>query len=539
MRRLVGIVLLLSGLALAQGSGGSGHGSSGSGLPAGWCTDSLSPGAQTITWTAGHTYCPNAVGTYTFASAQAINVNNVTVYCSNPGMVLQRTGTTDGFDWSGNDGRIVGCALDGNTQSGAGTGPMVLHTGNRLLLEGNVFQNYGNTNPTSAFIESTAGTDLKLRNNFWAGTLTDPGVLWKPPAAGVIVGGLLENNVVNAFNPGASAFSVFDINDGAGSSAGVQSVKWLYNRINGQGSNVSGLFAFHCTINAGDTIPSFNNDMIGNKVKLTSTVQDAYRWFGCNHGTMALNELDANSQAMARGAAIGDFHFSNFIDNNLDCDGPSTDCVDPVDYSNSHFDRNTLKNVSGFGIHATTSSGIGQSSTFNGNRISFIASNTGTGIRLEAGGGNVVSGNYVEGNIISGNGTAGQIGIDTNIASGTLLNNYIGPNQLFSLGTGIAVGASSSNTELGLQQFTSVTTQVTDAGTGTFGTTKIVRGTCTLGTSCAVTLPQGGFTATTSYQCQATDTTTAAATKVVNTSATVATFTGTGTDVLAYTCSGF
>lgn len=62
-------------------------------------------------------------------------------------------------------------------------------------------------------------------------------------------------------------------------------------------------------------------------------------------------------------------------------------------------------------------------------------------------------------------------------------------------------------------------------------------GSCTLGTNCAVTLSPA-YTNTTTYQCSATDQTAAAAVKVVNTSASVVTFTGTGTDVISYVCTG-
>lgn len=66
-----------------------------------------------------------------------------------------------------------------------------------------------------------------------------------------------------------------------------------------------------------------------------------------------------------------------------------------------------------------------------------------------------------------------------------------------------------------------------------------VYGTCVLGTSCAVTFAgAAAFTSSGSYVCTATDQTAAAAVKVVNTSASVATFTGTGTDTLAYRCIG-
>lgn len=66
-----------------------------------------------------------------------------------------------------------------------------------------------------------------------------------------------------------------------------------------------------------------------------------------------------------------------------------------------------------------------------------------------------------------------------------------------------------------------------------------VYGTCVLGTSCAVTFSgSAAFTSSGSYVCTATDQTAAAAVKVVNTSASVATFTGTGTDTLAFHCIG-
>lgn len=67
----------------------------------------------------------------------------------------------------------------------------------------------------------------------------------------------------------------------------------------------------------------------------------------------------------------------------------------------------------------------------------------------------------------------------------------------------------------------------------------VVFGTCILGTSCSVTLTgSAAFSSNSSYYCSATDMTSAAATKVVNTSASQVDFTGTGTDTLAYVCFG-
>jgi len=66
-----------------------------------------------------------------------------------------------------------------------------------------------------------------------------------------------------------------------------------------------------------------------------------------------------------------------------------------------------------------------------------------------------------------------------------------------------------------------------------------VYGTCTLGTNCVVTFAgASAWTAANSYVCTATDQTAAQPVKVVNTSNSVVTFTGTGTDVVAYACFG-
>jgi hypothetical protein len=63
---------------------------------------------------------------------------------------------------------------------------------------------------------------------------------------------------------------------------------------------------------------------------------------------------------------------------------------------------------------------------------------------------------------------------------------------------------------------------------------------CTLGTDCAVTLVGAAiYTSGSTYECHALDTTAAAAVKVVLTDGSHFTFTGTGTDVLTYGCSGY
>jgi hypothetical protein len=75
---------------------------------------------------------------------------------------------------------------------------------------------------------------------------------------------------------------------------------------------------------------------------------------------------------------------------------------------------------------------------------------------------------------------------------------------------------------------------------GTLQTTvHLIEDTCTLGTSCAVTLTgSAAFTTASSYRCTATDATAANAVRVNQASGTSVTFTGTGTDVINFVCIG-
>lgn len=77
-------------------------------------------------------------------------------------------------------------------------------------------------------------------------------------------------------------------------------------------------------------------------------------------------------------------------------------------------------------------------------------------------------------------------------------------------------------------------------GTGTQQTVPhAVQDTCTLGTSCSVTLTGSSvYTSSTSYTCTAQDQTAAAATKVVQSSGSAFVVTGTGVDVIRFSCVG-
>lgn len=105
------------------------------------------------------------------------------------------------------------------------------------------------------------------------------------------------------------------------------------------------------------------------------------------------------------------------------------------------------------------------------------------------------------------------------------------------LATGTAPFSIASTTPVA--NLTTVPATYNAAGTQQTGV-HLVKDTCTLGTSCAITLAGSAvFTSGTSYDCWARDATTAAnAVTVTRTSGTALAFTGTGTDVINYVCIG-
>lgn len=84
-------------------------------------------------------------------------------------------------------------------------------------------------------------------------------------------------------------------------------------------------------------------------------------------------------------------------------------------------------------------------------------------------------------------------------------------------------------------RFCGVTTTCSNSG---FTAPRLLVGTVTLAAGTATVTAMTAWTATTSFNCVGTDTTAAAAVKIVNTSTTSITVTGTGTDVVSYQCVG-
>jgi len=151
-----------------------------------------------------------------------------------------------------------------------------------------------------------------------------------------------------------------------------------------------------------------------------------------------------------------------------------------------------------------------------------------------------VSDNVFTGNHCVGTGAASEVGLTITDASGGAVGNMVAASQFANLPTGITIGAGVTNTQIDAQQFDTVTTHISDSGTGTAIQTLRFSSTGALASGTAtVTFPNGGFSSAASYACTARDTTTPANGLTQGTFAAGSlVLTGTGTDGYAISCGG-
>ncbi|MBV8362445.1 MAG: hypothetical protein JO189_31605 [Deltaproteobacteria bacterium] len=426
-----------------------------------FCTDNWSPGAISQTFTAGHTYCPNAVGTYTFAAASTVNVNNVTIYCSNPGMVLQRTGATDGFDLSGTTDRIIGCTIDGNSQSGAGTGPLVNITGSNALVQNNIFQNAGTTTTSPAgVIVLTNGNDAVIDNNVFTGTLSDNGVAIAPPAGNTINRPVVRNNKILLLSPSSELSGIVVAQ--ATNSAHVFGLQILNNDITGNNGNAD-LYRVQGP-NIGRSGMDYGWTIRGNIGRaVTHYVNQCFKIYAVSQSVIAENICDDGGQGVGASAFnFGDLYDSSIVGNRGQLTSGLEGGMLLIDWAGDSIVGNNM-----YGAFAATSypGGFNFNSAASGTYGDSVV--TGNTVTMTAGGApcyyvtNASSTTMQDiefsGNNCIGSGTSGQIGFQV-VNGGTALTDmhFVG-NDMRNVPTGFTI-TSGTSIEIENPHFHTVTT---------------------------------------------------------------------------------
>jgi hypothetical protein len=297
------------------------------------CTDNPAPGAWAPTLTAGHVYCL-AVGTYTVAAAITWSVANVQVLGSGPGTIIQRTGTTDLFDFSGVNGLLRDVTLDGNSQSGAGTGCLVCVTGGTLNAYNVVYQNTGTTSPQTGTIYITTGTAHTFKDHHFLGTQADRAFYLKAAASTTVAYVLVDHLMIDNCNMGATSVMCVSADDNAASAA-VPYFTVINSTVLCQGGNANCMgTSFNIAGNGEGSSPGpiFVNDT----VKLLGQVSDGFHFFGFYHGIVDVI-FDNAGQAVTTGIDFGDAYF-NKIGFTAKClNTTSTACVYMIDGGRNTF----------------------------------------------------------------------------------------------------------------------------------------------------------------------------------------------------------
>lgn len=523
--------------AASNGSGGSGTT---------YCTDNWSPGPQSPTLVAGHTYCPSATGTYTFAAALAVNVANVSILCSNPNEVLQWTGTTDGVDVTAKGFHTRGCGWDHNGQTTGNTGPLIninSASATDWSIEDSTFTNTGTTAGTgaSATIFVQNGSRGIIKDNFVPGAQTDTFVQVNAQSGTAQISDIqIIHNILPNFAPTSGKWAIL-INQATGNSSNRISVN--DNNIVVTTTNASGAIEQLGNVGANNTSVE-DSHFDRNTLKATAAAGGLIKIFACSWCTINGGIYDDGGNAI--GAPLvntGDLYNTTLAGLMVNASSSSEGGIYLVDAS---FDTVFGSTITGMGntdacIFVGSSAGSANGNAITGNSCSLSFDGKGVWVQSNFSSGTVKN-NVVSGDSITGTPAHnGTVGIFFQNSAGTMSNNLAESNPIQDItGTGsigIEVGAGAANTYIGHHNLANITTSVSDAGTNsTLDLWDGVKSITLSGGTGTATIPIPGIAAV--GVCQ--DTTTQANKCTIaftssTSTATTVTATGTGTDVCVCT----
>ena len=459
---LLGVLVPLCGFAQgtppgAYGSGGTGGG----GTNFGTTTVVVTGGANGLAGTSGFGTTSNVhyviTANDTESAAITFSASGDLVECADPGIVVQFTGATSGFNVSGNQNLFKGCTYDHNSQTGAGTGPLFNITGNDDVVDQNYFQNTGLTNPASATVNVGAGASRPVitRNNFLA-TQADSAI--GLDAAGNCVGAIhaprIEGNLISNFNGGATnTEEAINANDNNGSCV-IDYAEINDNTIYLAGNNSYGIFL--TAQGAGNHI---NWHVSSNTIIETARVAIAIKLFFNNAGlggsVICYNTVYGSGQV-----SIGDISFGDLYDSvvcgNVVFTGGVSDAFTCADCSRDIIDGNSVFGVtSQHGMVISSISFASSNNTVSHNHVQMTAG--GTCYNLSSANGasdhNVFLDDYCQ-----AAGTAGSIGLSTTGTLGTITNTAIQDFHVYNTVTGVSLGTTASTTKILDPQFETITT---------------------------------------------------------------------------------
>ena len=397
---------------------------------------------------------------YTQSAAVALSAGGTQFLCG-PKVVIQFTGATDGFDIS-SDKNFLQCILDHNSQSAAGTGPLInITAGNDNVVRGYI-QNAGNTNPASSTI-LMSGTGLRNDVSYvrFLGTQTDSCIGVVPTGSNIITDPLIRFNVVNLFNPGTATLHCLYNFTSSGTQAIVNEQE-TDNEIHGQGSNADLIYSSLTAITDPGISPGGNFSR--NHTFATGTLNEHIHLFGLHKAHVDDFTMTDAGFTVSFGLHGGDWYDTSSLGWVIDSSGTSAPfSVTDIDRS---IIKGTMKGVGNgtCGVLLATASApstdnqVDVDVTLGANATGFcITANDATG---------PASHNTITGHVAGTNAANQFVAKVTDTLGGTVGTVFQGITA-YNLTNGYVNGAGAVGTQFIDPSFDTVGNRFSDSGTGT------------------------------------------------------------------------
>jgi parallel beta-helix repeat protein len=418
------------------------------------CTDTQAAGAITLTPTAGHVWCLGA-GTFTSSGAISTAVSNFQIRGTGPATIIQFTGATAGFTFSGTDTLLSSLTMDGNSQ--ATGGPLVTLAGTRNYVRNVTTKNFGTSHPA---IYSEASDQA------WV----DAQVCPAPGIECIIFTGAAATNTTN-----------FKITNGVYTSPGssppgslVEVLQTSTNLIPTGGLVEGNTFLLH----GGMALKFYGSQrleqhrIVNNHVSGTGNSSDCFQFWQFSHNVVSGNTCRDNGFIVG-GIALGDAYNNTFSNNSFYFSNAFTNgVIGLVDGSWNIFDGNNIDyggtNSPFCAMNFGVSSAPFSYNIISHNNIYLSSGYAQVGICLHNQSSQVIQANLITDNIVSGTNQTGQIGVFLDIdTAGTTTLNTIANNSFYEVPVGVSIGTGVANTRFGENTCDTVAACISNAGTTT------------------------------------------------------------------------
>jgi hypothetical protein len=417
---------------------------------------------------AGTTYVLNDTSApYIQTAAVTVSADSVSFVCS-VGVVIKFSGATGGFNVSGNNAYFSPrCTFDHNSQSAAGTGPLMKVTAGIGGYFSGKFQNAGTTNPQTATVLISGGSIITLEHLDMR-AIADYAVGIIPAASTTIKDiSFTHSNIACDHTVGNPNWGCVFANDTFNSGSAIQGglVEDVTVHDNGPNSNAF-WWAFNLAGAQGQGSSTYGWRIAHNNCVLDGRINTCFQMFGFYKLIFEGNHCNDVGNIITHCYHLGDSYDLTDQGNIATITNAfATACHEVIDYGRIVVSGNICNGGGGANNPVfvfNTVGGEGSYVTITANIANMVPqSATGTTCFKITGAyvTQPTSNEILTSNTCVGSGASGQTGVSITNTTGTVAKFRIADNQFVNLATGISVGASVTGVEVGPNLFDTVTTK--------------------------------------------------------------------------------